>query len=201
MPGTPTPIVGPMGPVWTPVVQALQNHKQAAKGLAAAQQQGATYDRWMNTVTLSGSNLDQTVTIGAVWQCAGVQVQTNLGSPSAPVAGIAKQTNLVTGTVAYVGPNNTPTLTAGVTCAASSNSATLDSSLAAAWAGCAGYVIGAADLDDFTDAIVPGTVIASIATTGGITTLHLTPPPRTPPMYAVVATGVFYCAACEFVVL
>ena len=191
MPGTPRPIINPaQGRVGTPIVNALQTHEQKLGNLAAAQQQGNTFDRWMNTMTLSGSNLNQVVTIGAQHGVGGVEVQTNLGTERAPAAGIAKQENLLTATIAYTGPNGTPVVTAGLSVTEGSTAATLDSSLAFAWAGASNYVIGASDIKTFSEAITPGTYIYAISGTS----ITLSQP--------AAADGTdLYCAACEFVLL
>ena len=193
MPNTPSPFeVARQGRVGTPIVQAIRGHRQQISAQAAQAQQSGVYDQWMNTVSLSGSNLNQVVTIGALWKCAGVEVGTLLGTASAPVAGIAKQQNLVTATYTYAGANQVFEVTAGISTTRGSIAATLDSSLASAWAGTTGYTIGALDVTDLTapPAITPGTYIHAIS--GTSVTLS----------QAAAETGTgLYCAACEFVLL
>jgi hypothetical protein len=179
MPNTPSPIDGPLGPFWTPVLQSTQASKAKAAGLAAQAQQGATYDRYLNVTSLSGSNLNQVVQIGGVSGDAGVFVGTGFASGT---SGIATPSNVAAGRI---------------TCSANSNEVTLDSTASGTFA--VGQQIGAYILNasgTTTDAILPGSVIASISGS----TLTLTPP--APASWAVVLTGSgLYCAACDWTLL
>lgn len=107
LPSTPPPIVGNLGPVWTPVFQSLQIGKQKAGHLAAAKQQGAVFDQWFNTVELSGSNLDQVVTIGAAFLQGGVEVATGVANGT---AGRIVQANLAIGTLTVTKNSTAATL-------------------------------------------------------------------------------------------
>jgi hypothetical protein len=170
MPSTPSPIVGNMGVVWTPVVQALQTGKQKAANLAASQQQNCVFDRWMNCVEVSGSNLDQVVTIGAGHLNGGVEVGTGLASGT---AGTAVQANLATGTL---------------TVTKLSTAATLESTTAGTFA--EGQVIGVIDASD-TDllGVSPATTILEIS--GSSVTLS---------QPALDSGSGLYCAACNWTV-
>jgi hypothetical protein len=137
-----------MGPVWTPVTQALHNHKQAVKGLAGQAQQGNLYDQFTNCVEVAGSNLAQQVVIGASFGVGGVTVATGLANGT---AGRASAQNVCTGTI---------TLNKG------SYNATLDGSPSGTFA--AGMVIGAVDADG-NGVISPGTTIT--AASGSAVTL------------------------------
>lgn len=149
---------------------ALTSLQQQVNQLTAGSTQGNLLDGAGNTIEVAGTNLSQTVTIGAAAGPsgnAGVMVGTGLTG-----AGRAFQQGLVTGRI---------NLTAG------SLSATLTTS-PTGWLG--GMVIGAADVTDpssgtATPAIVPGTTI-SLASGTAIT---LSQPA------AESGTGL-YCAAC-----
>jgi type II secretory pathway pseudopilin PulG len=137
MPNLPQPTVGPLGPVWTPMVQAAQAQKQKASNLAAAAQQQNYYDKWFNCVTVAGTNLNQVVSIGAAFQQGGVEVWTGIANGT---AGTAAQTALAIGTL---------TVTKG------STAATLDSTASGTFSG-GGRVLGAIDADG-NDVLTPGT--------------------------------------------
>lgn len=142
MPATPNPMVGPLGPVWTPILQAAQAQKQKSANLAAASQQGGVWDQYQNCVELWGSNLQQVVTIGAgSLTGGGVQVGTGLANGT---AGRCTRQNQVVASVA---------LTAG------STSATISSPSGAF---VAGMVIGSVTAKG-ADAITPGTTISSVS--------------------------------------
>lgn len=137
MPNYPLPISGPLGPVWTPIFQAAHAQKQKAANLAAAQQQGATYDQWMNTIQVRGSNLNQVVTIGAQHLNGGVEVWTGLSNGT---AGTAVQTALAIGTL---------------TVTKNSTAATLVSTASGTFTG-GGNVIGVVDASG-NNVLTPGT--------------------------------------------
>lgn len=137
MPSTPRPIVGILGPTWTPVHQSMQDSKRTLANLAAQAQQGSLYDRWMNTIEVSGSNLNQIVTIAAAWKQGGVEVATGIADGT---AGRAVQTALAIGNL---------TVTAG------STSATLTHTASGTFTG-GGNVIGAIDASG-NNALTPGT--------------------------------------------
>jgi hypothetical protein len=180
MPGTPKPVADPrFGPHWSAVLQAIQANTARTAAQASSPTRGNVFDQYGNTVELSGANLNQIVTIGAVWGQAGVQVSTGLANGS---AGRARQENLATGTV---------TLETGT------NVATVDATVSGTFA--IGQVIGAADVSDPTSglataSIVPGTVIGSVSGA----TLTLTPPSGHTDAVAESGTGL-YCAACDWV--
>jgi hypothetical protein len=148
MPGTPKPVVDPrFGPAWTPVLQNAQANKQQAAALNSGAAQGNLLDQYGNTIQVSGSDLNQIVTIGATFGQSGVQVSTGLPSGT---AGLAVQSGPTTTTI---------TLTQG------SIAATVG---AVAGALAVGQVIGAANVSDpssgtATPAITPGTTIAAVS--------------------------------------
>lgn len=173
MPGSPKPVIDPrFGPAWTPPIQALQAQKQQALGLNAGATQGNIPDQWGNITQLSGSNLNQTVTIGASHGVAGVQVGTGIPSGT---SGLAVQSGPAITTI---------TLTKG------STAATVGTVIGAALS--PGQVIGAADVSDPssgtpTPAITPGTTIDAISGTS----VTLSEP--------AAESGVgLYCAAAKF---
>lgn len=129
MPSTPQPIIGNMGIVWTPVVQALQTGKQKAANLAASAQQTNFFDAYYNCTTVCGTNLNQVVTIAATHMQGGVEVWTGIANG---VSGMAVQTALAIGTL---------TVTKG------STAATLTSTASGTFSG-GGNVIGAIDASD-----------------------------------------------------
>jgi hypothetical protein len=142
MPSSPQPIVGNLGPVWTPMLQAAMNQKQKAANLAAGKQQGGVWDQYQNCVELSGSNLDQIVTIGAgPLTGGGVQVSTGLANGT---AGRCTRQNQVVASVHLTAGSTTATI--------SSPSGTF----------AAGMVIGAATASG-AEAITPGTTISSVS--------------------------------------
>ncbi len=114
MPATPQPASGPLGPVWTPILQSAQMQKQKSANLAAAQQQGNLFDQYMNCVEVAGSNLNQIVVIGAYTfdpaeANGGVLVWTGIANGT---AGRAVQTGLATGTLTVTKNSTAATLTA-----------------------------------------------------------------------------------------
>lgn len=178
MPGTPRPSGSNQGlpVIWNALVQSMRSHNSRIAALEGARTP-SVFDKNGNTLELSGTNLSQTVTIGAniyaATPVAGVRVQTGLTG-----AGRAKQAGLATGTVTLTAGTNTATIVTG--------------------SFTAGQQIGAANVTDpssgtATPAIVPGTVIASIAGS----TMTLTPPSGYTFAVAESGTGL-YAAACSF---
>ena len=178
MPGTPRPVgaSGGLPVIWSSLIQALRSHDDRISALEGARAT-SVFDENGNTYEISGTNLAQTVTIGANIYAsspvAGVRVQTGLTG-----AGRAQQTGLATGTVTLTAGTNTATIVTG--------------------SFIAGQQIGAANVTDpssgtATPAIVPGTVIASIAGS----TMTLTPPSGYTFAVAESGTGL-YAAACSF---
>ena len=173
MPGTPEPVGdGPNGMpkfVWA-IIQGLTRTTQATSQLNAGSTAGLIVDQYGNAVEVSGTNLNQVVTIGASHGQAGVLVGTGQSNGT---AGRVKQSALHTTTV---------TLTKG------SATATLAGSGPAN-----GQVIGAANVTDpttgiATPAITPGTTVSS---GGGTTTLTLSA------VAAESGSGLF-CASATF---
>jgi hypothetical protein len=174
MAGIPKPVVDPrFGPAWTPMLQAAQAAKQQTMALNSGAPQGNLLDQWGNTIQVQGSNLAQTVTIGASHGVGGVLVSTGIPTGTS-------------GLVVQSGPAiTTITLTAG------STAATVGTVTGAGLA--VGQVIGAADVSDPssgtpTPAIQPGTTIAAVS--GTSVTLS---------QDAVEAGTSLYCAAARFV--
>jgi hypothetical protein len=175
MAGIPKPVVDPrFGPAWTPMLQAAQAAKQQTMALNSGAPQGNLLDQWGNTIQISGSNLAQTVTIGASHGVSGVLVGTGIASG-------------VSGLVVQSGPAiTTITLTAG------STAATVGTVTGASLA--VGQVIGAADVSDPstgtpTAAIKPGTTIAAVS--GTSVTLS---------QNAVESGTSLYCATATFII-
>lgn len=180
MPKTPTPVGrrGPFGAHWNAILSALQGLQQQVNGLVAGAQQTNVVDQYGNTTVVIGQ-LNQTVTIGANFQQAGVQVGTALAAPGAftpasPNAGIAVQQGLKLTTI---------TLTKGSTSATVASGAGLVN----------GMSIGAANVSDpssgiATPAITPGTTISA---GGGTTSLTLS-------QNAAESGAALYCAACSW---
>lgn len=173
MPGTPQPVGrGPsnLPPFWNAVMQAITQQQQATNALAAGAQQTILVDQWGNAQVILGQ-LNQTVTIGASYQQAGVIVTTALPTTGHPIVGVAWQQNLITTTV---------TLTKG------STAATVGTNTIAN-----GMVIGAATVvvaGVKTATITPGTTVTA---GGGTTSLTLSEP-------AAESGSGLYCAACNF---
>lgn len=185
MPGTPKPIIRPgFSPHWTTVIQGLEFGAMAQNMSNAGRNQGNVLDRYGNTTGLNGTDLNQTVTIGAGWltsplgpypdgPLAGVTVGTGLTG-----SGFAVQQNLATGLI---------TTTAGST---SGSITTVHSGTFAA-----NQMIGAADIADPTlgtpvPAIAPGTYISSITGSG--------PYSVTLSQKAVESGTQLFCAAAVF---
>ena len=126
-----------MGVVWTPILQGAHAQKQKAAHLAGALQQGNRFDQYFNCVEVSGSNLNQVVTIAAVFQHGGVEVWTGIANGT---AGTAVQTALAIGNL---------TVTAG------STAATLTHTASGTFSG-GGNVIGAVDANG-NNVLTPGT--------------------------------------------
>lgn len=174
MPGTPKPVVDPrFGPAWTPVLQNAQANKQQGAALSSGATQGNIPDQWGNTIQVSGSNLNQIVTIGASFGVTGVQVSTGL---PAGTSGLAVQSGPAITTI---------TLTQGSTAATvgAVTGATLS----------LGQVIGAADVSDPssgtpTPALAPGTTIFRVS--GTSVTLS---------QGAAESGTSLYCAATRFI--
>lgn len=171
MPRIPQPVgqAGGLPAWWVAVIQAIKLTQQQVANLTAGATQGNLLDGNGNTVEIAGTNLSQTVTIGAAYQQPGVQVGTNLTG-----AGRAKQTSLATGTVNVTKGSTSATL-------ASTTSGTFTS----------GQVIGAANVSDpssgvATPAITPGT---TFTISGSAITLSQPA--------AETGTGL-YAASCNF---
>ena len=175
MPGTPSPVGnrGPLGAWWAAILGGLESQSQRIGALEAGATQGNIVDGSGNTLEIAGTNLAQTVVIGANLYAtpatAGVQVGTGLTG-----AGRAKQANLATGTV---------TTTKG------STTATLVSTASGTFTN--GQVIGAANVSDpssgiATPAIVPGT---TFTISGATITLS---------QAAAESGTAIYAAACNF---
>jgi hypothetical protein len=163
-----------MGPVWTPVVQALQAGKQKAANLAAAGQQQNFYDRWYNCVTVGGSNLNQVVTIGAAHLQGGVEVWTGIANGTAGSA--------VQGSLAIGNPAGSPA--GGLTVTKGSTSAVLVGTTSGTFTG-GGNVIGAIDAGG-NDVLTPGT---TYTISGTAVTLS---------QVALESGTSLYCAQCVF---
>ena len=170
MPSYPAPVGrnGGLPPIWNAVFQTMQALNSRVAGAIQGAVQGNIVDQYGNAVEIAGSNLAQTVTIGASFGQAGVLVGTGVTG-----AGRAVQQNLATTTI---------TLTKGSVSATVASGAGLSHPM----------VIGAADVSDptsglATPAITPGTTIGSI--TGTAVTLSAPA--------AESGTGLF-CAACVF---
>lgn len=174
MAGVPKPVVDPrFGPAWTPIIQGQQSQKQQAAALNSGATQGNLLDQWGNTIQVSGSNLNQIVTIGASHGISGVQVGTGIQSGT---AGLAVQSGPAITTI---------TLTAG------STAATVGTVTGASLA--VGQVIGAANVSDPssgtpTPALTPGTTIATLS--GSSVTLS---------QPAAESGTALYCAASRFI--
>lgn len=138
MPSTPSPIINPaLGKTGTPLVQIMRSHGQQLRSQAAQAQQGNVFDAYYNCVQVSGSNLNQVVTIAAAFHQGGVEVSTGIANGT---AGTAIQTALAIGTL---------TVTKG------STSATLTHTASGTFSG-SGHVIGAIDANG-NDVLTPGT--------------------------------------------
>jgi hypothetical protein len=174
MAGIPKPVVDPrFGPAWTPMLQAAQAAKQQTSALNSGAPQSNLLDQWGNTIQVQGSNLAQTVTIGASHGVSGVLVSTGIASGT---AGLAVQSGPAITTI---------TLTQG------STAATVGTVTGASLA--VGQVIGAADVSDPssgtpTPAITPGTTIAAVS--GTSVTLS---------QGAAESGTALYCAAARFI--
>lgn len=174
MPGTPKPIVDPrFGAFQTTMIQAAQRQQVQAAALAAGATQGNLVDPYGNTVEVSGTNLNQTVTIGAAHAQPGVLVGTGIANG---ITGRAIQSGLATGTI---------TVTQG------STSATLNSTTAGVFGG--NTVIGAANVTD------PGSGLATSAIIPG-TTYTISGTSITLSQAAAESGSGIYCAACAFMV-
>jgi len=175
MPGTPGPVGknGPFSPHWNAVLGAIRGSQDGVRALQVGAQNTNILDQYGNTIQVSGSNLNQIVTIGSSFQQAGVQVST--GIPSG--AGLATQS----------GPSITSiTLTKG------SSSATVGAVSGAALA--VGQVIGAQERLDPAlgvqePSLTPGTTIATVS--GSSITLS---------QGAAEGGTNLYCAAARFIV-
>lgn len=185
MPGTPKPVVDPRyGSHWTPVLQAIHFGQQQQNLSNAGRNQGNVLDRYGNTTGLNGTDLNQTVTIGAGW------LTSALGPyPEGPLAGVTVGTGL-TGSGFAVQQNLATGL---ITTTALSTGATITLLHSGTFA--ANQMIGAADIADPTlgtpvPAIAPGTFIASITGTGPYTV--------TLSQKAVESGTQLYCAAAVF---
>lgn len=149
MPGTPKPVgaSGGLPVVWNAVTQKFQSLDSRVTALEGAHTPGV-FDKWGNAVEVTGSNLNQIVTIGASHTVAGVKVATGIADGTA-------------GSASLSGPSTTTiTLTQG------STSATVGTVSGAALD--VGQVIGAANVNDPsngtpTAAITPGTTISAIS--------------------------------------
>lgn len=146
---------GPYDPAWNAVIGAIQRH---ADGIGVTKNQPRSTqtvtDMWGNSNEVSGTNLDQTVTIGASHNQQGVLVSTNIGTAGAPISGRAGATGVRTFTLQ---------LQAGATAATASSTAGLT----------AGMVIGALSVAPSQPTVPyptslglnPGTTISTIAGT------------------------------------
>lgn len=149
MPGTPKPVgaSGGLPVVWNAVTQKFQSLDSRVTALEGAHTPGV-FDKWGNAVEVTGSNLNQIVTIGASHTVAGVKVATGIADGTA-------------GRAVLSGPATTTiTLTRG------STSATVGTVTGASLA--VGQVIGAANVNDpstgtATPAITPGTTITAVS--------------------------------------
>ena len=163
MPGSPQPVGqnGSLGPWWNAVISALTSLQQQVASLKGGATQGPNIvDMFGNTVEVSGTNVDQTVTIGASHGQAGVQVMTAIGTPAAPIAGRAIAQN------AAADVTKPPWVTTTITLTKGSTTGTVASATGLA----NGMVIGAANVSDpstgiATPAIVPGTTFTISGTT------------------------------------
>ena len=175
MPGTPAPVGhrGPLDAWWAAILGGLESQASRIAALESGSTQGNLVDGSGNTIEVAGTNLAQTVVIGANLYAspatAGVQVGTGLTG-----SGRAKQANLATGTL---------TTTKG------STAATLVSTASGTFTN--GQVIGAANVSDpstgiATPAIVPGT---TFTISGAAVTLS---------QAAAESGTALYCAACNF---
>lgn len=171
MPGSPQPAGadGPISPWWNSILQAIASLQQQVSLLTQGATQNQIIDGVGNTVEVSGTNLAQTVTIGASLLSSGtqpgVQVQTGLTG-----AGRAGLTGLKTPTI---------TLTKGSTSATVSSATGLSN----------GMAIGALSVapgisTGYVQALTPGTTF----TISG-TTLTLSSP-------ALVSGSGLFCACC-----
>lgn len=174
MPGTPKPIVDPrFGAFQTTMIQAAQRQQGQAAALAAGATQGNLVDQYGNTTQVSGTNLNQTVTIGASSGQPGVLVGT--GVPNG-TTGTATQGALATGTI---------TVTQG------STSATLASTISGLFA--AAQVIGADTIPDPTTSVLTSAIVPGTTFTISGTSITLS--------QAAAESGTVFCAACTFTVI
>jgi hypothetical protein len=190
MPSTPNPIVGPMGVVWTAVQQSLHNQKQAVKGLAAQAQQGAVYDQYGNIVSLTGSNLQQAVSIGATWIETAVSPSVPGGLTAAVFVSTGSNSGSIgiqNGTAGTIVPQGLATGT--ITLTKGSTAATIVITLSGTFA--TDQMIGAYVLNTVTgvttQAITPGTYIDALSGTS----ITLSEP-------ALETGTALYCAAAIF---
>lgn len=191
MPGTPKPVVDPrFGPAWTPIIQGQQANKQQAAALNSGAQNTNIVDGLGNAIIIVGQ-VNQVVTVGAVYGQPGVQVGTGF-----PIPGDDPRVSPTAGFVANFSNSfcwGTVTTTAG----SNSCSFTIDPASPGTPGTGRQAQIGAANVSDPslgtpTPAITPGTYVNAVSGGPSVYTVTLS-------QNAAETGSGLYCVICFWV--